>query len=458
MGAAYQCGRGLRRRAGAGHPVVVRRDLVAGRRRTARAWATSRSASSTSGGCHGTADPAGSRRRRRAGHRPRQRTACARVRRLRRGDRGLDLRGRDPVRGRASRRSARSPGAPDRARPKPRRRFVVPVEPDGDHATYVWDTSVDHVTPNTLVTYRWRATDGDEVVLGSEETIRYEDDRPGLDWQHAQLGEATVHWYGDAEAQARRFGELTAVGVARAEELLGTELAGPVDVFVYDSREDFFGALGPGAREWTGAAAYSELRTIFMWLGGGSAGVPRGRHGPRGHPHRLPRRDRQPVPRAGALAERGHRDLVGDERRRRAARDRRVRGRRRRALLVRGDHRAVPDRRARRDSCRTPRAPRWSTSSSTGTAARRSRRIAAAYRDGASDAEALEAGTGSHCRRAVRRVLRRVRGRRAAADRARADRRRRTSTARPAGEIDEGGVDPGARGAAGRRSGRVAAR
>ncbi len=79
-----------------------------------------------------------------------------------------------------------------------------------------------------------------------------------------------MHWYGDAEAQARRFGELTAVGVAQAEDLLGTELAGPVDVFVYDSREDFFGALGPGAREWTGAAAYSELRTIFMWLGGGS--------------------------------------------------------------------------------------------------------------------------------------------------------------------------------------------
>jgi Peptidase MA superfamily len=38
-----------------------------------------------------------------------------------------------------------------------------------------------------------------------------------------------------------------------------------VDVFVYASAEEFFGALGPGAREWTGAAAYSELRTIFMW-------------------------------------------------------------------------------------------------------------------------------------------------------------------------------------------------
>ncbi len=149
--------------------------------------------------------------------------------------------------------------------------FVTPVEPDGDRAIYTWDTSVDHVTPNTLITYQWRATDGDDVVVSQEATIRYEDDREGLDWQSEQLGEATVHWYGDAEAQAQRFGELTAVGVAQGEELLGTELAGPVDVFVYDSRDDFFGALGPGAREWTGAAAYSELRTIFMWLGGGSA-------------------------------------------------------------------------------------------------------------------------------------------------------------------------------------------
>jgi hypothetical protein len=103
------------------------------------------------------------------------------------------------------------------------------------------------------------------VTVSDEATIRYDDDRPGLDWQSRQLGEATVHWYGDAEAQAVRFGELTALGVERGEERLGTTLAGPVDVFVYASRDAFFGALGPGAREWTGAAAFSEIRTIFMW-------------------------------------------------------------------------------------------------------------------------------------------------------------------------------------------------
>ena len=78
-----------------------------------------------------------------------------------------------------------------------------------------------------------------------------------------------MHWYGGAESIARRFGELAADGATQAEDLLGHQMAGPIDIFVYDSQDDFFGALGPGAREWTGAATYPAIRTIFMWLGAG---------------------------------------------------------------------------------------------------------------------------------------------------------------------------------------------
>lgn len=148
--------------------------------------------------------------------------------------------------------------------------FVAPVLAGGDRAEYVWDTAERHVTPNTEVHYRWRAFDGG-VELSPERSIVHDDDRPGLDWQSMQSGDATVHWYGGAEAQARRFAELSADGARRAEQLLGHQLAGPMDVFVYDTQEEFFGALGPGAREWTGAATYPELRTIFMWLRGGPA-------------------------------------------------------------------------------------------------------------------------------------------------------------------------------------------
>jgi hypothetical protein len=149
--------------------------------------------------------------------------------------------------------------------------FVAPVTAGADTASYRWDADRDHVTPNTHITYRWRATVGATQTLSPSGELLYDDDRAGLDWQTATIGQATVHWYGDAERQARRFGELTADGAARAEETLGHELAGPIDIFVYDTEDEFFGALGPGAREWTGAATYPELRTIFMWLRGGPA-------------------------------------------------------------------------------------------------------------------------------------------------------------------------------------------
>ncbi|MDQ6683330.1 MAG: hypothetical protein M3Y88_08690, partial [Chloroflexota bacterium] len=147
--------------------------------------------------------------------------------------------------------------------------FVAPVRPASGAATYVWDAAQQYVTPNTRINYRWRATSAGIVSLSPEGTLVYADNRPGLDWHSTQLGEATVHWYGGAEAQAREFGTLAASGARSAEGLLGHDLAGPVDIFVYDSRADFFGALSPGAREWTGAATFPNIRTIFMWLGGG---------------------------------------------------------------------------------------------------------------------------------------------------------------------------------------------
>ena len=149
---------------------------------------------------------------------------------------------------------------------------VAPVKPGPSSAEYVWDTEDRHITPNTAIAYRWRATTAGVVTLSPEKALLYDDDRPGLDWHTAGIGPTTVHWYGGAEAQARHFGTVSADAASAAETLLGHELAGPIDIFVYASRDDFFGALGSGAREWTGAATYPELRTVFMWLGAGSSG------------------------------------------------------------------------------------------------------------------------------------------------------------------------------------------
>ena len=166
-------------------------------------------------------------------------------------------------------------GAPDRLEllmelgSNPDGTLVAPVEASGTSASYVWDTAKDYLTPNTPITYRWRATTAGVQALSPARTFRYADNRAGLDWQSATIGLATVHWYGDAQAEARRLGDLSSGATSRAETTLGHRLDGPIDIFVYQTRDEFFGALGPGAREWTGAATFPEIRTVFMWLGGG---------------------------------------------------------------------------------------------------------------------------------------------------------------------------------------------
>ena len=77
-------------------------------------------------------------------------------------------------------------GAPDRLElllrtPGSDASFVVPVDPVGTRAAYVWDTSVDYVTPNTVVTYQWRARGRRGDALGrGDHPLRRRPTRNGL--------------------------------------------------------------------------------------------------------------------------------------------------------------------------------------------------------------------------------------------------------------------------------------
>ncbi|HET9498027.1 MAG TPA: peptidase MA family metallohydrolase [Candidatus Limnocylindria bacterium] len=151
-------------------------------------------------------------------------------------------------------------------------RLVVPVELDDGRVAHLRDMTDDYVPPNTTVEYQWRAVSGAQVTLSPEQELLYDDDRPQFDWDQARIGSATVHWYGQNEEIARRFGDLAGDAADTAGDLLGRPLADPIEIFVYDGREDFLGAVGPSTREWVGAATYPHLRTVYMWLGAGSSG------------------------------------------------------------------------------------------------------------------------------------------------------------------------------------------
>lgn len=130
---------------------------------------------------------------------------------------------------------------------------------------YTLDTSgPDHLIPNTPITARWRlvAADGStDVALGPEVKVVYADDR--FDWKTVSGDLVRVHWYeGDAAfgAKALQLGEDE---VRETSKLLGVTETEPIDFFVYANKEDFYGALGPGAHENVAGTAYAYIRTLL---------------------------------------------------------------------------------------------------------------------------------------------------------------------------------------------------
>ncbi len=87
-------------------------------------------------------------------------------------------------------------------------RLVVPVELEGGGLDYRRDMTNDYVPPNTPVAYQWRAVTGDAVTLSAEQHAPLRRRSAGPRWEQAQIGSATVHWYGPNESIARAFGDL----------------------------------------------------------------------------------------------------------------------------------------------------------------------------------------------------------------------------------------------------------
>ena len=90
------------------------------------------------------------------------------------------------------------------------------------------------------------------------------------------------------------FGELTADAADAAADLLGRPLADPIEIFVYDGREEFLGAVGPAPG--SGWARPPTRTSHGLHVAGGGIGVvPPNDDRARGDARRLPRRERQPV-------------------------------------------------------------------------------------------------------------------------------------------------------------------
>jgi hypothetical protein len=101
----------------------------------------------------------------------------------------------------------------------------------------------DYLAPGTTINYHWEVRAGDESAETEEQSFFYDDIR--FEWDKVEADGLTVYHYTGDEGVAQSLHEVGVDALADAEALLGVEVPFPVNVWIYETREDMVPALPP---------------------------------------------------------------------------------------------------------------------------------------------------------------------------------------------------------------------
>ncbi len=140
---------------------------------------------------------------------------------------------------------------------------TVPVSTPQQTLTLHWHedtTSADaFIYPGTIIHYKWQLHDNANnwYTQQDQQTLTVIDNR--FDWQHLTQGLVQVNWYGQSIGFGQTVLSQALNNVRRISGNLGGALLHPVNLWVYQTPEDFRGSLPPGVHEWVGGIAFPPL-------------------------------------------------------------------------------------------------------------------------------------------------------------------------------------------------------
>jgi len=113
-------------------------------------------------------------------------------------------------------------------------------------------------SPGTQITYYWQLQDAQgNTYTGATQTFTVIDTR--FTWQHINQGQLQVNWYG----RPLSFGELVLAQANTSLKRIAGNLGGnalyPINLWIYQSTNDFHGSLPPDTFEWVGGVAFPKL-------------------------------------------------------------------------------------------------------------------------------------------------------------------------------------------------------
>lgn len=119
-------------------------------------------------------------------------------------------------------------------------------------------TGNNFVPPGTPVSYSWVLSDSaGNSLTGSQQQFRTTDTR--FPWQHLTQGMLQVDWYNRSTDFGQAVLTQASADITRISNTLGGGLKDPINLWVYQTDEDFHGSLSPNTYEWVGGIAMPSL-------------------------------------------------------------------------------------------------------------------------------------------------------------------------------------------------------
>jgi Peptidase MA superfamily len=119
-------------------------------------------------------------------------------------------------------------------------------------------SSTNFASPGTVVTYYWQLQDAQgHTYTAPSQTFTITDTR--FAWQHLNQGKLQVNWYNRSENFGQIMLSQASTNLNRIAGNLGGSPLQPINLWIYQTNNDFHGSLPPGTYEWVGGIAFPKL-------------------------------------------------------------------------------------------------------------------------------------------------------------------------------------------------------
>lgn len=137
-----------------------------------------------------------------------------------------------------------------------------------EHLTWYLDTSGNNFLPaGTTIDYYWKLSDAlGNTYSQPQQELTTTDTR--FTWQHLNSGMLQVNWYNRGQDFGQILLNQASASVNRISKTLGGGLLHPINMWVYETTDDFHGSLPPSSYEWVGGIAFPSLSEASIVVAG----------------------------------------------------------------------------------------------------------------------------------------------------------------------------------------------